>query len=374
MGNKIRVVKALPARLDLQIIYLLIFSRIYLLVITYILTLTASGQNWIFFEYLKSFGNQWDGPHYIYISQYGYTNTGDEANFIVFLPLYPLLLKITSLLISSPQIAGVFLSNLVFVAAGFAFYKMVSKFYSEKIGKLSTLVLITFPTSYFFSTTYPESLFLLFVSLSFCFAHSSAVKSSLFAALATLTRPFGIVLWIPLLLEMRNSPKRIQSFFTIILFAILSFGTYLYLNFKTYGDLFAFQKILEKHWFKSFNFPWEGIRASWERGLNNFRGSEDQIYIGIAEGIAATVCWLLIPLAYKKLRSSHFAYYLSSVVLFTSTGFLLSGPRYLLSIFPIFILLAILCQNKYFLAFWLVLSTTLLLFLSLRFTLGAWSF
>ncbi|MCW4031638.1 MAG: hypothetical protein NWE80_04665, partial [Candidatus Bathyarchaeota archaeon] len=38
--------------------------------------------------------SKWDSPHYMYIAQNGYVNEGDPANFIVFFPLYPLLVRL----------------------------------------------------------------------------------------------------------------------------------------------------------------------------------------------------------------------------------------------------------------------------------------
>ena len=38
--------------------------------------------------------NHWDAPHYVAIAKNGYVNTGDAANFIVFFPLYPILIRL----------------------------------------------------------------------------------------------------------------------------------------------------------------------------------------------------------------------------------------------------------------------------------------
>ena len=41
-----------------------------------------------------SLWNRWDAPHYIDLAKNGYTNVGEGRYFIVFMPLYPFLIKL----------------------------------------------------------------------------------------------------------------------------------------------------------------------------------------------------------------------------------------------------------------------------------------
>jgi len=323
------------------------------------------------------FAGNWDGSHYIYISQHGYTNIGDEANFIVFLPLYPAAINIISLIVGNSLLGSILISNILFIFAGVVFYKLLKQSYSEKFSFFVVFLMAIFPTSFFFSSSYPESLFVLLFCLSFyLFNKNQTVLSGMTAGLATLTRPFGILMWPALAIEAIKS-KKMMRIPILITFGVLFISIYLAINYFVYNDIFAFQKILRDHWQKSFAFPWQGIYQSWRVVVLSTKWDEYRIYIGLAEAIASTVAWIFVPLAfYKKLKIhlSWSVYYLLGVIFFTSTGFILSAPRYLLSLPPFFLILASILKWKIVRIAWIVISIALLFYLSGIAAKGQWAF
>jgi len=306
--------------------------------------------------------NRWDGPHYLYLAQHGYTNVGDEANFIVFLPTFPLLVRAGLLLAANPEIVASGLSSILFIIAAVVFYK---------ISSAKTVFLLTiFPTSFFFSAPYTESLFLLLISLVFLFAINKRwLPAGLAAGLLTLTRPFGFLVVAALLVEWLSSEKkRVRELSAIIVPSALAIMAYLYLNKAVYSDFFAFQKILNQNWYKSFEFPWRGIISSLKR---------EDIMTGVVEGLTSIVAWAFIPISFVKkfkIKFSYRLYYLLGVVMFTSTSFILSTPRYLLSLPPFFMILARLLENKILFAVWTVLSAAGFVYLTQLFLRGQWAF
>jgi hypothetical protein len=196
------------------------------------------------------------------------------------------------------------------------------------------------------------------------------------AGLATLTRPFGILMWPALAIEAIKS-KKMMRIPILITFGVLFISIYLAINYFVYNDIFAFQKILRDHWQKSFAFPWQGIYQSWRVVVLSTKWDEYRIYIGLAEAIASTVAWIFVPLAfYKKLKIhlSWSVYYLLGVIFFTSTGFILSAPRYLLSLPPFFLILASILKWKIVRIAWIVISIALLFYLSGIAAKGQWAF
>ena len=186
------------------------------------------------------FAGNWDGSHYIYISQHGYTNIGDEANFIVFLPLYPAIIGVVNLIIGNSPLASILVSNILFVFAGIIFYKLLKQHYSEKFSVFVVVLMAIFPTSYFFSSSYPESLFVLLFCISFYFLDKNFVAlSGLAGALLTLTRPFGVLVWPALGIESLK-PKKISRIAVLIIFAVLSISSYM----KKPGEYDRFAKCL----------------------------------------------------------------------------------------------------------------------------------
>ncbi len=329
-----------------------------------ILILPGRGYSW----------NHWDAPHYLYLATNGYTNTGDPANFIVFMPLYPLLLALFNF-VKSAEAVGMLISATSFAFACVILYKLLRLDYEKTFVERFLLILLIFPTSYFFSAPYAESLFILFFALAFYSGRKNKWwLSGIASGLAALTRPFGVLFAPAIFFDwLKDKNKKVWQLMAIFLPTLIAVAIYLFINQKIYGDALAFQKILVNNWQKHFAFPWKSIADSWQialgPGTTFFR-----VMIGWAEAVSATLLWILVPYAYKKLRRSYFIYYLLSLIFLSSTSFILSTPRYFLSIPPFFILLAYLTKNKIIYVVWIFISTILLSYLTLSYVTGQWAF
>lgn len=356
------------------LIFIVITRLITLFVPWLVITLLfPDGAHPNFINFTRDAWNRWDAPHYLYLAKYWYTNVGDEANFIVFFPLYPSILKLfTGLNIALGSIA---LSIGFFTAGAYYFYKLICIDYPEKIARWATIAMAIFPTAYFFNAPYTESLFLFVFAVSMYSARQEKwVLAGIFTALCCLTRPFGILVLPAVLTEWFFSKDRSIKFLPIIIlpsvFAVLG---YLYLNSNIYGNPFAFQQILETNWQKHMMSPFLSIASTWKiafsGGLTNYG-----IMVGWAEAITITICWLLIPFVVWKLRKSWAVFYILSVVLFSSTSFILSTPRYILSIPPFFVLIALAEKNYFFKIIWRFVSIALLISFAIVFARGQWAF
>jgi Gpi18-like mannosyltransferase len=319
--------------------------------------------------------SRWDASHYLYLAENWYTNMGDPANFIVFFPLYPLILKGVLFFLGDPAIAGITLSIILFLAGCYCFYKLIAIDYPEKIARWAVIALAIFPTSYFFNSPYTESLFLLIFSAAMYTARKENwILSGIFAGLGILTRPFGILLLPAILIEWFTAKnKKLKALPVIIIPTVVAGLLYLYLNKIIYGNPFEFKALLAGHWQKHLVSPISSIVDSWRialsGGLTNF-----VIMVGWAEAITITLSWILVPVAFMKLRKSWAVFYFLSVLFFSSTGFILSTPRYLLSIPPIFVLIALAEKNYLFKLVWRFTSVALLVCLSILFARGQWAF
>lgn len=328
-----------------------------------------------FVDFTRISWSRWDAPHYLYLAQNWYTNVGDAANFIVFFPLYPLILKPFIAILGDLALSGILVSNLLFLFGAYFFYKLINLDYGKRVAQLATIALAIFPTSYFFSAPYTESLFLLLFSLSFYFARKENwILAGIVSGFATIARPYGFLITLAIFIEWLFGKKRKLRQLPIIVFPTIVAGFYyLVLNQNTYGNAFEFQKILALHWQKRLISPFISIRDSWRialsGGLNNF-----VVFVGWAEAISTTVSWILIPLVFKYLRRSWAIYYTLSVILFSSTSFILSTPRYLLSIPPLFVLIALGQKNQFFKIVWSFTSVAILFCLTILFTRGQWAF
>jgi len=128
----------------------------------------------------KSFVNlhaRWDSEWYIDIVENGYSCQPKALCNAVFFPLYPFLIKIFSFLPGvNSYLAAFLISNLSLFGAVIAFYNLLLLNYSSQVAQRAIWFLLIFPTSFFFTTIYTESLFLFLSILCFYFTFKSKWK------------------------------------------------------------------------------------------------------------------------------------------------------------------------------------------------------
>lgn len=322
----------------------------------------------------------WDAYSYLGIAREGYPLTGENIVRIVFPPLYSLSVKILALIIKDYYLSSLILSNLFFLLGCLFFYKLLRLDYSVSKSQKAVLLLAFFPTAFFFSTAYAESLFFLLFCLSFFLIRTKKYSwAAIFCGLAYLTKPFGMILAFGLLAELIFSRRFSTALWVAWLFSLF-IGVYLSLNYVLFRDIFAFQKFLVGYWHKSFTFPWISVRDTIERAFLIKDLSVHNLIVAHAEALAAVTAWITVPLMFLKrlgIRKAYAVYYALGVLMMTSTGFLLSLPRYLLSLPPFFIFLSRLLQNRFLFLFWLTLSGALMIYLAIIFVSGiegGWAF
>lgn len=335
--------------------WVIVFSfviKLYLILVAAIINQSVSLQHWII----------WDGPHYLDIAQHGYQNHGEISLFIVFYPLYPLLIKLLSLIISSYSWSAIVISWLFSLIANIIFYELVRLDFNHKIALRSVWWLTIFPTAYFWQASYTESVFLLLSILSIYSLRKNYFKiTPLTSALSSFTRINGLLLIPSLLLEAKNYRQRL----VILLTAPLGFMIYLLINYLVYGDWFYFKIPLAQNWYKYFEWPWIGLINLW-----SYLGKFEYIW---TEFIALIL--LLITAIYSSfyLRKSYAVYCWLNLILFTSTSFIISTPRYLLIIWPIYIMLGRIKSTPLNIIL-NGISIISLTYFTIRFVQGHWAF
>ena len=321
----------------------------------------------------------WDTNGYLGIAQYGYSSSTVEERhlFIVFFPFYPFLIKIIALVLQNYLLSALLVSNIAYIFAVFYLYKLVLLDFKSEDALRSIIYLSIFPTAYFLHAAYTESLFLALTIASFYYARKDKwALSGTLGMLAATTRITGIILLPVLVIEYLSQrqykKENIRKDILWILVIALGFVLYLILNYITYGDPLKFLEIQSGHWSKHLAIPTIGFFAAWD-GIF-WRPPADSIQGGWAEIIFALLGLILIIYSFFRLRLSYSLYALATWLLITSTSFWLSIPRYTLSMFPIFILLAILGRRKeinYAVIFLSLIFYALFLSLFIR---GRWGF
>jgi hypothetical protein len=166
--------------------------------------------------------------------------------------------------------------------------------------------------------------------------------------LTAMTRVTGIILLPVLLFEylyQRQYKKENIGKDILWIFVIgLGFVVYLSLNYITYGDPLKFLEIQAGHWYMHLSFPTKGFFDSWCSIF--WRTPADSIQLGWTQITFALLSLILIIYSFFRVRLSYSLYALATWLIVTSTSFWISIPGYMLTLFPIFIILAILGRRK----------------------------
>jgi Gpi18-like mannosyltransferase len=340
-------------------------------------TAQASGASTEPLQLIMDQFSKWDSPHYMHIAQNGYVNEGDAANFIVFFPLYPLLVRLITFDFAYINLSGLIISNVSSVIAVIYLFKLARLDYSDSVAKKAVLYLSVFPTAYFLSAVFTESLFTASVIASLYYARNGKWPLAGFLGLlASLTRIAGLLLLPVLVVEYFHQKKwRIKAANLKLLWISLpAFGflVYLLINYQVTGSFFTFMEIERVHWYQTLD-PAGGLAGAlgW-LGSNEFPRN---LTLGYAQVIFAVFGFLMVLAGYKaKLRPSYQVYLLLTWMLSVSTGFWISVPRYVLTMFPMFMVLALFSQKRVVTVAVTAISSVALGFFTWLFASGAWAF
>lgn len=327
---------------------------------------------------LSPWGN-FDGAYYLLIASTGYTvNAG-------FFPLFPLSIHLTTS-IFAPSAAGLpfdpiqyftalLLVGIYFLIAVIVIYKLVRIDYQNNIALSTIVFMLLFPTSFFFASIYSESLFLLLSVLTFYFARKKRwILASLFGGLLTATRFVGIAIIPALIYEfMRQEKTLFKQKALFLLLTLLGILSYMWFNLQKWGNAFYFihaQGNFENN--RSVTEPilipqtiYRYIKILTSVDLSHF-----EWWVALLEISTFTFVAIMLFVTWKKrLRLSYIFFAIICFLIPISSGTFTGLPRYSLTLFPIFITLALI-KSKTIKTVYSIISFILLFILFMLFSKG----
>jgi Gpi18-like mannosyltransferase len=331
-------------------------QHIFLLAITYIglslFLIPSVAQRHLPWSNLLARWMAWDGDIYMRIAREGY----DQFWLTRFFPLFPTLEHVLApLTAGNPGVAGLIVSNIAELGAFGLLRVLVEREAGRVIAWRTLLYFAIFPTSFFLAAAYAEALFVVLSIGSFlALRRGRWLIAGALAALATLTRPVGILLVVPMAVEAvlrmradRSLPPIKQSLtlvggLVLPVTALAGFSVYLA---RRFGTLTAIAQSQGANGIgKSFTWPWIGVARA-GHALLTYGFDPNYYQVHILLDAAFTAALVLLTIAAIGRLPLPYVWYCGAIValLLCTPGHnwyaLYSNMRFTLEVFPVFILL-----------------------------------
>lgn len=344
--------------------------------------------------------SHWDGEHYVSLALEGYLR-GEGQVSPAFFPAYSLLVRSFTELSGGPLTAaavsvwGVLVSLGALFFALYFVYRIAEDGWGEAVARRTVLALAFFPTAFFLSAVYTESLFLAFSAGAVWAARvrRDLLLAAVLAALAGATRNVGVFLILPLAHEWLRGAGEYRwrvAYLGLIPAGLVAYMGYLWWRF---GEPLLFYTD-QSQWGREATGPLASLGGAFTEAFEELsflvRPGSFPAGLGSAADYLASANDA-INLAFLALAVALFAAGLSSRVrlpwglagyaalaaflpaMFGSAQSPLMGfPRYVLVVFPLFIVLGALLKNRALLAAWLTSSVLFSLVLCALFV--SWRF
>ena len=320
---------------------------------------------------------RWDAVWYLSIAHSGY---GHAAGPTAFFPLYPLLVRggaelgggsPGALLVASYVVSlGALLGALVLL------YRLVALELGRQAARTTLLLLCVFPGSLFFGAPYSESVFLLASVAAFYAARTGHFAwAGLAGGAAAATRSAGVLLLLPLALMYvigprphrpgESPPYALRPDAAWLALVPLGLAAYVGWLAHAHGDGLAFLDV-QHVWYRHFAGPlggaWQGAVAAFEGARQLLSGAREPVYFTKAGGDPFQVAGMNLMLfaflvlavaacvgALRRLPLAYGAYAAAALLLPLSFPVgpqpLMSLPRFMAVLFPLFMWLALRCAT-----------------------------
>ena len=330
---------------------------------------------------------RWDAVWYLSIANYGYESADSPRH--AFFPLYPLLARGVGELGGGGEGATLLGAYAVALAAFLLALVLLHRLTALELGRRAAwptlLLLCTFPASLYFGAPYAESVFLLCSVGAFYAARTGSwAWAGVAAAGASATRSAGVLLLLPLAVMYLYGPRgdgaatrgpmvralrpRFPVRLDFLWLALAPAGLVAYATYLgvAYGDPLSFSHVQE-FWNRSFAGPlvgvWDGAGAAFDGVRQLVSGAREPVYFEAAGGdpfrVAAQNIALFGFLCFaiagavgvlRRLPLAYGLYVVAALMLPLSYPVaaqpLMSLPRFVAVLFPIFMWLGAYCEER----------------------------
>jgi hypothetical protein len=307
-----------------------------------------------------SLWQRWDALWYQQIAEHGY-QAGNST--VAFYPLYPILARITAFPLGGHIVlAELVVSSVAFVAAMWLLYDLARQAAGADVACLVVLLTALFPVGFFLLAPYTEALYLALSVAAFRLSFSGKHWLAGLAGLAaSLTRAQGALLALPLAYNALTVSGKVGLRPRVGVFAAglppLGFVALLAYDRLVVRATHVGLSVLAA-WGYRVVPPWTAVGASW-RYIISQRDPIEALNLLSLLGFVVLAIFVSrkLPAAYGLYTWPYLAVLVTREAAFSP---LISVSRYLLVLFPCFIVLGLwLARHPWLSAGWLVLSIML---------------
>jgi hypothetical protein len=323
-----------------QALALAIAVRIGFLIIAYISGRALMARDVPLDDMLGEVLNRWDAPHFQYIAEHWYGSEGNDRLMFGFLPFYPVTIRALTYLVPSYLVAGLIISSVSSVAAGFLLQKLASLDSDEEEVNRTLWYFYLFPTAYFLFAPYAEALAITLIIASFLAArHKRWAWAGVAGMFATFTRLPTLALIPALAVEAVHQEG--WRLWRAVWLALVPVGllAFMAINEIETDDPFTYVDVNREFWGQKWVEPWyhpiHDVKAIFNEPAGNNR-----TWIIETRLVAFSFAALLLIAAARWLRPSYQVYAWTALTIGMITAMNLALPRHLLAIFPLYLILA----------------------------------
>lgn len=345
-----------------------------------------------------SLWSHWDGEHYVGLAIDGYLS-GEGQVSPAFFPMYSLLMRSSAELLGGPltpaalSVLGVMVSMFALLFALYFVYGISLDGWGEPVARRTVLLLAFFPTAFFLNSVYTESLFLAFSAGAVWAARvrRDLLLAAVFVAFATATRNVGVFLLLPLAQEWLRDPRGYGGRGAYLALAPAGLVAYMGYLWWKFGEPLLFYTD-QSRWGREATGPLASLGGAFTQAFEEVRrlvrsenlpgaglgeiadylaSATDTVNLAFFIGAAALLAVGIMRLPWGLASYAALTAFLPAFF-GTAQSPLMGFPRYVIVVFPLFIVLGTLLKSRALLAVWLGFSVLLSLALTALFV--SWRF
>ena len=311
-------------------------SRLAVYLLAFLMMKLVYGESLGLMETLDDLWLHWDTRHYIGIAENGYTAVGDERLWLVFFPLFPLLMRAASIVTGDMFLGGLLVSLLCSCTASALVYDLGYMHGGKRAARLSVGYFLLNPMSVFLNCAYTEALFICLTLAAVCLLRRNRPwLAALCGMLTSLTRMPGVIIAGLLLIALLGKlPKRQCTPRAVAACAgqmmLVFSGLFIYwgINYAVTGDPFIYMTYQKENWFQTPGSFWQTAATTMRYAIECF-GEDDWFFSWFSQLFAMFSMYVLLAARGRKLPFDLAAYSFVYVAVVLAPTWLLSGPRYL---------------------------------------------